>query len=422
MCILKIMNTNKRDLSTMEEEGNLNDILNELLPGTSDSIKDESEVVSKRFLSLDEFLNFAALNKVTVQDDSFPDTVMITDLDIIECATTLQLTQEEFTSFLDDNSTIKKNSNLRVYNSTVYEFISIIILNTFAVKFSDQSDVLNLIGLIVNIIPHHKQNSKYALKEFNKMIQYSKEVSISSQTVKDLMRNFINKNFKRQKVEVETIVDVDKNAFEVWFSDTHSQLYDDVVKPFMNIGWFFNNIAPISMFGFNQISRSTVKTKDDGSIQSLKLTMTKPLFVRVSSKIVKKGFKMMDLPSSVSSLIIECITRDVRFHDAQGLNIKLDYFEGVNICNPQAALVYNLYAPGSMYPHHESTVNWNIDILDSNIDVYMSFNSLHLVYGDDANKISIKLYPNSFNSSIQSTSRVCMVSIPRKKTEQDTEE
>lgn len=412
----------KRENTTMEEASTLHDILDVLLPDASNSASDETESLVKRFLTLDEFISHSTLNKVTVQDDHFPDTVMITDLDIIECVSTLQFNQEEFQSFLADNSSIKKNSNLKVYNNPVYEFISIIILNTFAVKFADQTDILNLIGLIVNLIPNHKHNAKYALKEFNKMVQYNKESLISSQTVRDLMRNFISKNFKRQKVEIMPDTAVEKKAFEDWFSDDHSQLYEDVVKPFMNIGWFFNNIAPISMFGFNQISRSTVKLKDDGSTPSLKLTMTKPIFVKVSSKIVKKGFKMMDLPTSVSSLIVETITRDVRFHDAKGQNIKLDYFEGVNICNPQAALVYNLYAPGTMYPHHDSTFNWNIDILDGNIDIYMSFNSLHLVYGDDANKISIKLYPSSFNSSIQSTSKVCMVSIPRKKTEQDVDE
>lgn len=422
---------NKRDSSTMNEENStgqptassLTEMLNEILPSNfNENAKGDSDSIVKRFLSLDEFLSHPVLNKVTCSDPGFPDTVMITSTELLNSITE-QLTQEEFESFLTTNEVTRKNSslNIKFYGQMVYDLMSILILTSYASKFTDKPDVLNLIGIIVNFIPHHKHLSNYALKELRKMIQSDTETNISSQTIKNSLAAFISKNFKRQKITVD-IIPVEDASLEAWFTTRHIQLYEDVVKPFMDIGWFFANISSTDKIGFSQITRSNIKTKDDGSHASLKLSMVKPIMVKVTRKIIKQGYKLIDLPVSVSANIIDTISKDVRFYDSNGLNIKLDYFDGVNICNPQSALVYNLYSVGTMYPHHDSTVNWNVDILDSNIDVYMMFNSIHLVYGDDTNKISLKLYPVAFNSSIQSISKIMMVSIPRVNKEEDLEE
>lgn len=403
-----------------ETQASINAASGNLETGTSDSFV-------KKFLSTEEFLINTTLNKVTLDSSTLVNNLLVSQPEIIKILQEFNFTPATIQEFLTEKESKKKSPNklLKFYDIDAYKFFTHVLLCAYSSpdRFGEQPEVLKVVEMLLNMMPAHKHNVTLALNELKKMLHTNKTPSISMVTINEQFKNFIDKKFpnnKRKKVEVEEPVNTEgsdeDNNLAFWFGENHQSLFTESVKPFMSLGWFFNQFDVIGNIGFRNTTRSTVR-RGKTNIPCIRANLTKSLFVNAGTKTIIGGsisgsVKIITIPNAVSEALVELVKRDIRFKDNDGRIINLEFYEGVSVCNLVSALVYNLHAPGNSYPHTDSTIPWNVDVLDYHNNVFLSFDSINIVYDGDDNKITLKIYPKPFISSSLNNNKIAFISAP----------
>lgn len=401
------MNSQKRtfdDLTNEDiEHDRLTGIVNTLIESELDG---ETPSYTTQFLSPEDFLERTTLNQVTVPDHTLAETIYVSDKEFERTFAEFNFTPESLDEYLNKESTTRKNAP-RIYSNDVYEMIVAIMMYMYASKF--QGDIMTIVEMFISMIKAHKHHCRIPYGEIKKILTSSSNTPVSMDLARNKLLSWIDRKFKKARIEQP-----EETTERSPFFDNHKELYNDVIKPFMSLGWFFDSMDPISKAGFRTLTRSTTKRRDD-TVSSLRVNLTKPVFCKLTAKNVKGTIKIVGLQPEASEQLIAMLKSKLRFKNSRQENVQMDFYDNIAVCNLLSAQVYNLYHAANSYPHEQSMTQWSVDLIDSSHSIYIAFDSLHLTYTGDVNKVTVKAFPIYFNTNVLATSKVAMINAPIEK-------
>ncbi|QLI62372.1 DhNV_011 [Dikerogammarus haemobaphes nudivirus] len=432
------MNNNGKRTLEEDEDSNLNDddtqsgfenLINRVLDTNNKSNNDDvdesstSEKYTKEFVTHQEFLTLTSLtnHQAIVESDNNTicplENICITPEELIESFTENSITPSDVTEFLTSNPKVRKNGKF-FYPSEIFEYLYYILKFTYVKKYEQYPILTEYIDLFLRILQKQKNKTPTILEDMRVFFKGTTKENIQNVTkTKMQLEKFLKLKFKRMKTEViqeepEVVMNIYQDL-EEYFPVPYDDIFTTFVKPFMTFNWFFNGITPYTQVGFTMLSRGQIKIgKNKTPTTTLKLILNKPILCKVTSHIVKGDYLMLSVHPEAALSIVQNVRNAVRFKDATGEQIHLDYYEDISICNRSKASVYNLYE----YNSKNKNTAWNANAV-SNGNIYMLFDSIYLVYNDEGGKISLRLYPCKFHSNDE----YYMINAPREDEEKEDE-
>lgn len=384
-----VNSNNKRPfVENEDEEIDTNDLLN--AEAIQECIANNNNMSrTTDFITFEEFKTLTRLNNVQkdISVDSKKYHFNLNNLSSV-------IENDEFNEIVEKHVLNNETKPIQ-YKDDLYEFFYYIIMDLYAKHVTDEE--LCLIENILTMILVHKANATTILKQFTKMLSLKKvdtKVNLRNNAIQ------LNKFIKRKRIDVSD-EDTPQDASDFVIKDPNIR---KLFEAFLDLSFILTNTCTISELGFKNIQNTNVLGKQQSTINALRLPFTQPILIPLSTLNVKNEYRFLKTTDFISDTIIDNIKSSVRFNNTEGNVVNLDFFPSISVCCMKQT---NVLCLNKVSEDDDLLIkDWNIKYHIDNHQVYCFIDSVSLIYDDDANKITVKVFPISFSSDMKSIHKI----------------